>query len=100
MELLVLWSLMGLVGFVIGNVKGRALFGFCLGILLGPIGWILVLCFGNAGAECQMCRKAIDPLAKICPYCRSAVVAERKPDALPFIKADSFRKTITPTNRQ
>lgn len=33
---------MGLVGAAIGSAKGRFLGGFVLGMLLGPIGWILV----------------------------------------------------------
>jgi hypothetical protein len=65
----------GLPGLIIGNTRGRWLLGLGLGLLLGPIGWILVLCLGDASAECPQCCKAIDEKAKLCPYCRSVVAA-------------------------
>ncbi len=41
----------GIIGFVIGNVKGRPLAGFFLGLLIGPIGWIVTACGPNPKKE-------------------------------------------------
>lgn len=35
--------MLGVIGSMIGSLRGRAGFGFVIGILLGPIGWLLVL---------------------------------------------------------
>lgn len=102
MILLMFWAVMGLVGFVLGNTKGRGLFGFCLGALLGPIGWILVLCFSNTDAECPFCKKAVDERATICAYCRSSIAPELpavhlQPSEDAYEKWQSQRKTIEPS---
>ena len=90
MLLLIGWSLMGLVGYAIGHTKGRALFGLCLGILLGPIGWLLLLCFSTEHAECAQCCKPVDQRARICPYCRSVIVTD---DSVRLVRSeDPFEK--------
>jgi hypothetical protein len=90
-------TVFGLPGLIIGNTRGRWLLGLCLGLLLGPIGWILVLCFGDASAECPQCCKAIDAKAKLCPYCRSVVAAAPAVARPAPVKSGvSFAKTITP----
>lgn len=41
---LLYWGIIGgLVGLAIGQTRGRPLPGFFLGLLIGPIGWLLVL---------------------------------------------------------
>ena len=42
MTLLIAFAVFGIVGHFIGEKKGRAAQGVVLGILLGPIGWLLV----------------------------------------------------------
>ena len=39
---------LGTVGAGLGSFKGRAAFGFALGALLGPIGWLIVLLLPDA----------------------------------------------------
>ena len=41
--LLVLWAVCGVVGYMLGETKGRPGQGAVLGVLLGPIGWLCVL---------------------------------------------------------
>jgi hypothetical protein len=83
LSFLIFPAIMGMIGFVIGNIRGRALFGLVLGLLLGPIGWLIVLCFSNAGFVCDACRKPIDEHARICPYCRSVRNEIPPPPPLP-----------------
>lgn len=40
--LLVIWGFMAFIGAAIGSAKGKGGEGFILGLLLGPIGWIIV----------------------------------------------------------
>lgn len=35
--------LLGIIGALLGSLKGRAAFGFVLGLLIGPIGWLIIL---------------------------------------------------------
>ena len=43
--------ILGLIGAVIGNTRGRADAGFLLGFLLGPLGWLIVLLGPNPKKE-------------------------------------------------
>lgn len=47
--------LAAMIGLLIGVGKGRGLMGFCLGLLLGPIGWVIVLCLSNVSRKCPHC---------------------------------------------
>ena len=49
------------IGSLIGKRKNRPVGGFVLGLLLGPLGWLLVFLGPTAK----------DKNAKHCPYCRS-----------------------------
>ena len=40
---LIIWIIMGIIGFAIGDSKGKAILGFLAGIVFGPIGVILML---------------------------------------------------------
>ena len=42
MSFLLLWAVFGVVGYFIGSPKGRSTEGVVLGLLLGPIGWLVV----------------------------------------------------------
>jgi hypothetical protein len=75
-ELLVLWLLFGVMSSVAASNKGRSGFGwFVLGILLGPIGLILVLVSSKNEAAIE--NKSISKgKMKKCPFCAEAVKAE------------------------
>ncbi len=67
----------GLVGWVIGERKGRAEAGFLFGALLGPIGWLIVAVGPDVKAaeeatrmrKCPFCAELVQPDAKVCKHC-------------------------------
>jgi len=70
-EWLILWAIFGLVGAAIANSKGSSgLGGFLFGILLGPIGWLLILVFaGPKMGRCSQCKSRIPRDELRCPRC-------------------------------
>jgi hypothetical protein len=90
----VIWLVSGVIGFAIGNSKGRGGAGLVLGLLLGFIGWIIVAVMrpsleveakrmqqvaaiaqppsGGVAAglvPCPSCAELIQPAAKVCRFC-------------------------------
>lgn len=70
------------VGYAIGDARGRWALGFWLGLLLGPIGWILTaLLAGPAQPEnndgplvkCPECLGEVPALARKCRHCGSVL---------------------------
>ena len=69
--LIVFWVVVvnPLVGYAIGERKGNVATGIILGLLLGPIGWLVTaMCFSNL-RKCPFCSEDIKPDAKVCRYC-------------------------------
>ena len=64
MTFLLLWVVFGVIGYFIGNQKGRPGEGAVLGVLLGPIGW-LVVHFGPDFRTSKDKTKAVERAAKI-----------------------------------
>jgi uncharacterized membrane protein YeaQ/YmgE (transglycosylase-associated protein family) len=50
MVFLVIWIICGLIGWAVGNSKGRPKFGFTTGFLLGLIGVVIVV-FSRSASE-------------------------------------------------
>lgn len=92
--ILLLWVIVGGgVGAVIGSQKGRGATGFILGLVLGVIGWVIVLLLEPAAGhsanrlvvgttptpgshaqmyrECPRCKEQMRRDASLCPHCRS-----------------------------
>jgi len=69
--IIVFWLLVGpLVGYAIGNTRGRAGLGVFLGLFLGPIGWLITFVLEPADThKCPHCGKAMSPGYKICGAC-------------------------------
>jgi len=52
---------------------GRITNGVLLGLLLGPLGWILVLCQAQGGPKCPTCLKAVPAQVTKCCHCGSTL---------------------------
>lgn len=73
MELFIVLSILGLVGAVIGQAKGRALAGALWGFFLGPIGWLIIALGPNLNPKCPECGGVIVVGAKKCKNCGSVL---------------------------
>jgi len=58
---------------ILGAQKGNTLVGLVLGMLLGPLGLLLVALAKDNKRECPQCRERIHREANVCPHCRSPI---------------------------
>lgn len=77
MESIVIMLLLAgpLIGSLVGLARGRLFFGFFLGLLLGPIGWIIVALCTDLRHKCPACFGSIDPRATVCRHCGTRLAA-------------------------
>ena len=65
-----------IIGAIIGSKKGCLGAGLMLGMLLGPIGIIIILVMkGNKNKQCGFCKEYIHEQATICPRCQKEQAA-------------------------
>ena len=84
---IILWLIIGvIVGAIIGDHKGRAGEGAVLGLILGPIGWLIVALGANHKLEretrkCPFCAELVKREATICKHCHRELtpVADQAP---------------------
>jgi len=74
MGYVVFWLMCGLVAFLLGLSKGRGCSSFFFGILLGPIGIILVLIINKQDEE--IAKKSEEKTLKTCPFCAEQIKKE------------------------
>jgi hypothetical protein len=80
MEILLLWALVGgLLGAAIGSTKNRLHGGFWLGLVLGPIGWLLIIVGPDYRPKCPECKGVIVPGAARCKNCGAALQRSAAP---------------------
>ena len=65
----------GGVGGILGRLRGRDLDGMAFGLVLGPIGWIGVLCASDLRPRCPQCLGLISEGASVCRHCRNTLEA-------------------------
>jgi hypothetical protein len=78
---LILWIVSAAIGGLIGLIRNRVALGIILGLLLGPLGWLLVLLFTKAGRKCPACLAVVPQLATKCCHCGSDLPAPVSPEA-------------------
>jgi len=61
----------GFVGNLIGTSKNRIVWGMFMGILLGPLGWLIVALGPNNGPRCPFCKGVVIKGATKCKNCGS-----------------------------
>ena len=71
------WLLFGWIGLLIGQRKGRPTGGFLLGVLLGPLGWLVVALGPSYLPKCPACLGHVNPRASMCRHCGSFLVSSR-----------------------
>ncbi|PMM16928.1 hypothetical protein [Vibrio breoganii] len=70
--LAVFWLVCTIVATHLGAKKGVPFLGFLNGLLMGPIGLLLVvLVKDQLRFSCPNCAESIMKKAKICPYCKT-----------------------------
>ena len=74
MEFLFIWAIMALVGYLIGKSKSRPTAGFIWGLLLGPIGWLIIAIGPDMGPKCPECKGDVVPGARKCKNCGSDLI--------------------------
>ncbi len=58
-----------MLGWAVGSSRGRGAFGFTLGLLLGPLGFLIVLLLPKDGRKCPFCLGVIPKQAVTCMHC-------------------------------
>ena len=74
MELVLIWLACIFAATVIGGRKGSGAAGFFLGLLLGPIGVLIVLVMSGDRVSCRYCKEMIQRGAIKCPHCQSDLI--------------------------
>lgn len=70
----ILWAIIVVIGAAVGHyLRNRGLAGFLITLVLGPLGWLVVLLFEDHRKKCPDCRSTVDPLAKKCARCGAAL---------------------------
>lgn len=70
------WILFGIIAAVIGDKKGQGLFGLFLGILLGPLGILIILTTKGDRKSCPYCKELIHKKATRCSHCQKELLKE------------------------
>jgi hypothetical protein len=73
---LFIWMIVcGLVGALIGRCRGRIVDGLGWGIILGPIGWLIVALLSDKRQKCSLCGGVINPGASRCCHCGGEIAS-------------------------
>jgi hypothetical protein len=87
MDYVVIWLVCGFIAAMVGSRKGAGGTGFCLGILLGPLGILIAVFMKGSRRQCVYCKELIHPKATVCPHCQ-----REQPDT-PALHDAEVRKT-------
>lgn len=69
--LCVAWPLWPFLAGFIGQQKGQALTGFLMGLVVGPLGVLLILLSESPWLQCGNCKMWVPRAAKACGHCQA-----------------------------
>lgn len=99
MEYLIVWTFFALVGALIGQSKGRTTAGVIFGLLVGPIGWLIVAIGPNLKPKCPECGGVIVAGARKCKNCGSTLKTKPgEPTSLDPLQNDPLPPRIRKSN--
>lgn len=98
----------GIIGTMIGDKAQKGTEGFFFGLLLGPVGWIIIAVLAAGDSEgkvqheleqgskvaCPACYSAIDWRATICPHCRTEIPKKSAPAAAVAVTVPAWEVTV------
>jgi hypothetical protein len=94
--------LCGLIGYAVGQSKGKAAEGLLLGLILGPLGWlVLILLYPGTGLKCPHCGGSVEAGYGVCRHCArefepfpipEAPAVPRGPDIRLSVGSPNWRK--------
>ena len=67
------------IGWAIGRSKQREGAGAFYGLILGPLGWVIMILLPNAGQKCPHCGGMAKKGAMVCCHCGRDLVKRREP---------------------
>ncbi len=73
MEWIYVWILVWVVCIIIATRKGMGVSSFFFGLILGPLGIILVLLSKGKRVACPFCDKLIYMTSTVCPHCEKEI---------------------------
>jgi len=76
-----------LIGILIGNLRGRPGDGALYSLILGPIGWLIILVGPDYRPKCPECRGVIEEGARRCKNCGADLMQNQVPR--PVVKIHS-----------
>ena len=74
----ILAILFAIIGHSIGKPKGRAVDGLLLGLILGPIGLLIIALMGSNGSKCPHCGGMSNKGATVCCHCGRDLYAVKR----------------------
>ena len=64
------WLALGIAAAIVGSRKGIGCLGLILGVVLGPVGLVIVLVMKGNRKQCPYCMEYIHKDASVCPKCQ------------------------------
>ena len=75
MEWILALVICAIIASILGSRKGMGTSSFFFGLILGPLGIILVLLSKGKRVACPFCDKLIYMTSTVCPHCEKEITA-------------------------
>ena len=77
MEWILVLVICGIIASILGSRKGIGVSAFFFGLILGPLGVILVLLSKGKRVACPFCDKLIYKVSPVCPHCQQEITGTK-----------------------